>query len=87
MDLALHRPPITGWQLIDRNPATVDIVASAGNLYQRHGNGHIWKYTGTPLTGWQLLDKNPATVDIRAGGGQLYQRHNSGSIWRYTGTP
>ena len=71
----------------DNNPATVDIVASGGNLYQRHHTGLIWQYTGTPLTGWQQLDNNPATVDIVASGGNLYQRHNTGLIWQYTGTP
>ena len=36
------------------------------NLYQRHRDGKIWKYTGTPITGWQLLDQNPKTVAIVA---------------------
>jgi len=72
-----------GWQQLDNNPATVDIAASGGNLYQRHNTGLIWQYTGTPLTGWQQLDNNPATVDIAADGGNLYQRHNTGLIWQY----
>jgi hypothetical protein len=44
-------PPVTGWQLLDNNPATTSIVARGGTLYQMHGDGSIWKYTG-PLTGW-----------------------------------
>ncbi len=80
-------PAFPDWQLLDNNPATVQIAAAGGNLYQRHNNGFIWRYTGTPLTGWQLLDNNPATVQIAAAGGNLYQRHNNGFIWRYTGTP
>ncbi|WP_203758689.1 hypothetical protein, partial [Cellulomonas chitinilytica] len=77
--------PLTGWELLDNNPATVEIVAAGGHLYQRHGDGTIWRYTGTPLTGWELLDNNPATVDIVAAGGQLYQRHDDATIWRFTG--
>jgi hypothetical protein len=75
------------WQLLDNNPATQEIVADGGNLYQRHNTGLIWRYTGPPLTGWELLDNNPATAGIAASGGNLYQRHNTGLIWRYTGPP
>jgi hypothetical protein len=69
----------------DCNPATVDIVASGGHLYQRHNTGRAWVYTGTPHTGWKQLDGNAATVQVMAGGGRLYQRHNTGRIWIYTG--
>jgi astacin (peptidase family M12A) len=79
--------PFPNWQELDNNPATVDIVASGGHLYQRHNTGRIWVYTGTPHTGWQELDNNPATVQIAADGNALYQRHNTGRIWVYTGTP
>jgi hypothetical protein len=79
--------PFPGWEELDNNPATVDIVAAAGQLFQRHDNGLIWRFTGTPLTGWELLDNNPATADIVAAAGQLFQRHNNGRIFRFTGTP
>ena len=79
--------PFPNWQELDNNPATVNIVASGGHLYQRHNTGRIWIYTGTPHTGWQELDNNPATVQIAADGNALYQRHNTGRIWVYTGTP
>jgi hypothetical protein len=75
------------WQQLDNNPATTEIVAASGNLYQRHSNGFIWRYTGTPLSGWELLDNNPASTEIVGAGGNLYQLHNNGLIWRYTGTP
>ena len=70
------------WTELDNNPDTVDIVA-AGDLYQRHDNGRIFRYTGPPFTGWEELDNNPATVQIVAGGGQLYQRHGDGRVWRF----
>jgi hypothetical protein len=76
--------PLMGWQLLDNNPATMQIVADGGNLYQLHTNGKIWQYTGTPLTGWQQLDSNPATMQIVADGGNLYELYTTGSIWRYT---
>jgi hypothetical protein len=75
------------WELLDRNPASVSIAAAGDELYQLHGDGKVWRYTGTPLTGWQMLDRNPATRQIVAAGAALYQRHADGRIWRYTGTP
>jgi hypothetical protein len=79
--------PFPNWLELDNNPATADIVASDGKLYQRHNNGRIWTYTGTPHTGWLEVDNNPATVQIIADGNALYQRHDNGRIWVYTGTP
>ena len=81
-----------GWERLDRNGNTREIVAAGSQLYQRHVDGRTWRYNGTPCSGdscpgWQLLDVNPKTVSIAAGGNQLYQRHNDGWIWRYTGTP
>ena len=59
--------PFPNWQLLDNNPASVDIIADGNNLYQLHNSGLIWKYTGTPLAGRELLDNNPATKKIVAG--------------------
>jgi hypothetical protein len=87
-----------GWQMLDGNFLTTQITSGAGQLYQLHGgllyqlhgDGSIWRYTGTPCgtsscIGWQELDVNPATTAISAAGKQLFQLHNDGSIWRYTG--
>jgi IgA Peptidase M64/Tectonin domain len=81
-----------GWQMLDKNAATVAIAASGENLYQLHKTGLIWKYTGIPCSGdscpgWQMLDKNAATVAIAASGNNLYQLHKTGLIWKYTDTP
>jgi hypothetical protein len=43
--------PIPAFYALDTNPATVDIVASGGYLYQRHSDGRIWIYTGSRATG------------------------------------
>ena len=45
----------------------------ATQLYQRHEDGRIWKYTGPPCSGdscpgWRQLDNNPKTDGITAGG-------------------
>ena len=56
-------------------------------LYQMHGDGTIWSYTGTPLTGWQMLDNNPRCHSITASGNLLYQMHGDGTIWLYVGPP
>jgi hypothetical protein len=75
---------MTGWQALDNNAATVEITASGGNLYQRHNDGWIFRYTGPPMTGWQPLDNNRATVALAAGGANLYQRHDDGAIFKST---
>jgi hypothetical protein len=79
------RNPLANWQLLDNNPASVNIVADGNDLYQLHNNGRIWKFTGTPLTGWQELDNNPVTVNIIAASNNLYQIHSNGFIWKITG--
>jgi hypothetical protein len=56
-------------------------------LYQMHGDGTIWVYTGPPISGWQMLDNNPRARAIAASGNLLYQLHGDGTIWLYTGTP
>lgn len=81
-----------GWQALDVNQSTAEIVAAGTQLFQRHNNGRIWRFTGTPCSGstcpgWQLLDNNPATRTIVAGGTQLFQLHTNGRIFRHTGTP
>jgi Domain of unknown function (DUF1929) len=85
-----------GWQKLDNNPKTVEIVAAGGHheqsLYQLHNDGWIWRFTGTPCSidscpGWQRLDNNSKTIALTGAGIQLYQLHNDGMIWRYTSTP
>jgi len=90
----------TGWQMIDKNPLTVSIVAAGTpigtppptHLYKRHSDGAIWSYTGKPCVGescpgWQQLDNNNRTVEMAAAGEELYQRRGDGTILRYKGTP
>jgi hypothetical protein len=81
-----------GWERLDNNPKTRNIVGSGAQLFQLHQDGKIWRYIGTPCSGdscpgWQMLDNNPKTVAIVSAGAQLFQLHNDGMIWRYTGTP
>lgn len=49
--------------MLDNNPKERAIAANT-HLYQLHGDGTIWNYTGPPLSGWQTLDTNPATTAI-----------------------
>jgi hypothetical protein len=90
-------PGIYGGQMLDNNPAAVQIAAAGQDLYQRHRDGTIWKYTGTPFSGWQMLDDNPTTMFIAASptdaggvdesGSSLYQLRTDGTIWKYTAPP
>lgn len=71
-------PPLSGWQMLDNNPATTEIATNAlGSLYQLHGDGTIWVYRGPPMTGWQMLDNNPGTrAIIAAGSTKVWARLN-----------
>lgn len=80
-------PKTPAWQLLDNNAATISAISDAGNLYQLHNSGKIWRYTGPPVTGWQEIDNNPASKKIVTSAGYLYQLHNTGRIWKYTGVP
>ncbi len=49
-----------GWELLDNNPATKRIVATADKLYQLHQQGALFRYTNIPCDsngcpGWELL--------------------------------
>jgi hypothetical protein len=80
------------WLQLDNNPNTVSIYGK-GELYQRHRNGSLFKWTGSACygdrcTAWERIDGNPATVAaIPDGGGKVYQLHKSGALWEYTGQP
>ena len=81
-----------GWERLDNNTATDDIVLAGSQLFQHHSDGTVWRYTGSPCNGescagWQMLDNNSNTKVIAAAGNQLFQLHNDGGIWRYIGTP
>lgn len=72
--------------MVDNNPAATSIAISTSALYQTHGDGSIWIYTGPPISGWQMLDNNPKERAIAANT-HLYQLHGDGTIWNYTGPP
>jgi CHAP domain-containing protein len=54
------------------------------DLYQKHSDGSIWKYTGTPLSGWTQIGTNAAAVFVDAiPGGGVVELDNTGTIWEY----
>ncbi|CEJ82349.1 hypothetical protein VHEMI02419 [[Torrubiella] hemipterigena] len=79
--------PWPGWEMLDNNNRTKQIVVDGDNLYQIHNNGNIYQFTGTPMTGWRQLDNNPYSDRLVAANGDLYQLHSTNAIWKYTGTP
>jgi hypothetical protein len=93
-----RRRVTTGWQQLDNNSLTKALAYDGATLYQLHGNGQIYRYTGTPMTGWGLIDNNWLTKAIVASGDpaaaagttaahRLYQLHSNGQIYQYTNTP
>jgi hypothetical protein len=56
--------PLSGWQMLDNNPATTEIKASGENLYQKHGDGTIWSYTGRPSPAGRCSTTPPAPAPV-----------------------
>jgi len=78
-----------GWQELDNNPSTVQIVAGGAQLYELHQTGSIWWFTGQTCAngtcpGWTQIDNNQA-IEIFGYGGQLYQWRQDLSLWQFTG--
>jgi hypothetical protein len=73
----------SAWTKIDNNTAAVQIASNSSTVYQLHGNGSIWKYTGTPLSGWTQIGNNAAAVKIAASESGVYELDNTGTIWQY----
>lgn len=72
-----------GWERLDDNPATVRIVATAGELYQLHNNGSLYRYIKTPCSGdscpgWEML-LHDSVGGIAADGSLLYEINGGGA--------
>jgi hypothetical protein len=70
-----------GWDMLDNNPATINIAVDGDQLYQLHNTGKVWRFTGTSCSGascpgWEMLGNSAKTGRIVAGGGTLYQLHS-----------
>jgi hypothetical protein len=57
--------PLTGWQLIDQNPAGIEIFTTSTDVFQLHTTGRLWRYTGPPISGWQLIDNDHEIEDAQ----------------------
>src|SRR5262249_33519383 len=79
--------PMTGWEMLDKNIASDQILADGLKLYQMHTNGSIWYYTGVPPTKWKLLDNNPLPTSFAAKDNCLCQLRKDGTILHYIDWP
>ncbi|KAF2679304.1 hypothetical protein K458DRAFT_314456 [Lentithecium fluviatile CBS 122367] len=75
----------TSWQIVDINPANIQIAVGGENFYKLQSDGSvIW----LDMEQYYWADvENAGSVAIYAVGNFLYSRHADGSVWRYTGTP
>jgi hypothetical protein len=88
-----------GWQQLDSNPATTQLAAIGGQLYQLHySDSSIWMYTGQPCTpnacsGWLQIyyylwdiPQGMFPPEIMGGAdGILVQEQDNTSLWQFTG--
>ncbi|KAF2261846.1 hypothetical protein CC78DRAFT_583209 [Lojkania enalia] len=82
----LRHDGTASWISIDNNKDTVQIAGSAGNVYQRHTDGSIYKYTGSG-SNWQYISPpSDNTLEIVAAADQLYQRRKDGWAARWSGS-
>ncbi|KAF2653342.1 hypothetical protein K491DRAFT_521502 [Lophiostoma macrostomum CBS 122681] len=74
------------WTSVDNNKDTVQIAGAGGNLYQRHADGSVYKYSGSS-TNWQYIGAaSDNVIDIIASGDQIYSRRKDGWIARWSGS-
>ena len=85
--------PLSGWDLLDNNPATIAIAAAGEGLFQLHNSGDVFSFDGPPLTGWTELGQFPNVIALIAGGGVsvsnigsnigsgIYILQSDGTIW------
>jgi len=88
------------WQLLDTSPETQEITATVAlrsdrtqghALYERRGDGTIWRYTERQCNGalcpaWEQIDNNPSTISIVTNTETLYQLRKDDTIctiWVY----
>ncbi|KAF2869464.1 hypothetical protein BDV95DRAFT_609009 [Massariosphaeria phaeospora] len=79
--------PSGSWTSVDNNKDTVQITGgSGGNLFQRHGDGSSYRYTGSG-TNWQYIGAASDNVmEIVAAADQIYQRRRDGWVARWSGS-
>ena len=90
-------PPITGWELISRDPSTKVVCAGGtgpapdgsthqGSLYQLRASGDIFEYVGQPFRWrriYQRLGNASLTGAIWVQDGWLFQVRGDGTILRF----
>lgn len=72
------------WDLLDRNPNNVEIVADSGNLYLRHNNGDVFWYTGKEMS-WLKMSSSLSSlkaIQLAAGGERLFCISDRGEVWQ-----
>jgi hypothetical protein len=82
----LYYNPSGSWTVVDNNKDTVQIAGAGGNLYQRHTDGSIYRYTGSG-SNWQYIGMSSDNIiDIVAASDQIYQRRKDGWVARWSGS-
>jgi hypothetical protein len=69
------------WSDIE-NAGSVAVYAVGTFLYSRHGDGSIWRYTGTPLVWEQLDGRTDSTTVIGDRKGGVYEMLKGGDIYK-----
>lgn len=69
------------WNIIE-DAGSVGIYANGLYLYSRHGDGSIWRYTGTPNV-WEQLDSRADSLYVVGDRiGNVYEMLTSGDIYK-----
>lgn len=83
--ILFYKPRTGSWTSVDNNRDTVQIAGAGGNLYQRHSDGSIYRYTGSG-SNWDYIGAvSDNVIDIVAASDQIYQRRKDGWVSRWTG--
>jgi hypothetical protein len=74
------------WVSVDNNKDTVQIAGSSGNLYQRHLDGTVYRYTGTGSNWTPISSPSDNNLDIVTAADAVYLRRKDGWVARWSGS-
>jgi hypothetical protein len=79
--------PMTGWKLVDNNPATVDLCDGGRQLLQIHDSLTVWQLPSAASSAWVRIDESGRAGIVVAHGDRIFQRRDDGHVLQYTGVP
>jgi hypothetical protein len=79
--------PMTGWQRVDNNSASVALRGGGELLLQIHDDSRVFQLPAGATSGWINVDRSRRMRELTAHGTRIFQSRDDGHVLEYTGTP